>query len=84
MTEPAPETAPAPRRGRPRPDHTIAQDEKVFAAITGPMTRAQLATATELGPNQVYLSLYRLKRDGRIVRTRQGGEHVWAHVAAEG
>jgi len=84
VTEPAAEpTAAAARRGRPRPEHTIAQDEKVFAALTGPKTRAQLTTDTELGPNQVYLSLYRLKRDGRIVRTRQGGDHVWAHVSAE-
>lgn len=81
MTEPTPE-APAPaaaetRRGRPRPEATIERDKVVLAALAVPMTRGQLVDATGLTPNQVYLSLYRLRVNGDIVRDRSGAAHVW-------
>lgn len=76
------ETA-TPTRGRPRPAETIERDEKVFAALHEPRTLAQLAESTGLEKKQVYLSLYRLKRDRRAERSRNGGAHMWAKVGAE-
>jgi predicted Rossmann fold nucleotide-binding protein DprA/Smf involved in DNA uptake len=70
------------RRGRPRPDETITRDKQIFEHLDTGKTRAQLVEATGLTPNQVYLSLYRLNREGRIERARDGGAHVWTRVAA--
>ena len=79
MTEEA--AAPAQTRGRPRPDDTVARDEKVLAHIqgAGAQTRAQIATALEMEGKQVYLSLYRLHRDGKIQRS--GGS--WSAAGGE-
>jgi site-specific DNA-cytosine methylase len=74
-------TVAAPRRGRPRPPETQDRDEKVFAAITEPVTRGALALATGFDPKLVYLSLYRLRRDGLVQRRRENGAHVWAQTA---
>lgn len=92
MTEPtgeatAPAVAPAapaaPRRGRPRPDSTIQRDEQVAQAlVAGGKTREDLATETGLTKSEVYLSLHRLRRAGRVERTRDGGKHVWTQVQA--
>jgi predicted Rossmann fold nucleotide-binding protein DprA/Smf involved in DNA uptake len=76
------ETAVEGRKGRPRPQETIDRDELVYGALAEPKTKPGLVEATQLTANQVYLSLYRLKRDGRV--TRQSGEglngHIWAQV----
>jgi len=68
------------RRGRPRSADTIARDDKIWAALTSPMTREQIVANTGVAANEVYLSLYRLKRDGRIQRERAGAQHVWSQV----
>lgn len=67
MTEPE---APAASRGRPRPDATIERDKQVLAhlASTGPQDRAAIAEALKMEGKQVYLSLYRLNRDGAVLR----------------
>lgn len=67
-------------RGRPRPSDTIERDERVFAALDAPKTREALAAELELEPKQAYLSLWRLRKNGRITRTREGGAHVWTRV----
>ena len=72
MTEPS-ETAETPTagRGRPRPETTIERDAKVLEYLRGQesgVNRANIVAGTELPGNEVYLSLYRLKRDGKIVR----------------
>lgn len=56
--------AEAAQRGRPRPDATVTRDARVLEYLTanGAKTRAELATALEIGGNEVYLSLYRLSR----------------------
>lgn len=88
MTEPTgaavtPEPT-APRRGRPRPDSTIQRDEQVLAAIgTEGKTREDLATETGLTKSEVYLSLHRLRKQGKVERTRDGGKHVWAPTAQD-
>ena len=70
------------RRGRPRPLSTIERDRQVLAALAdGGQTREQLVEKTELTKSQVYLSLWRLRKDGAIERTRDGGKHLWAVAA---
>lgn len=82
MTEPTAE-ATAPRRGRPRPQSTIDRDQQVLQALAdGGKTREDLVTATGLGKNQVYLSLYRLRVAGQVERTRDGGKHLWKSTVA--
>lgn len=72
---------PAPtRRGRPRPVAVIERDEQVFNALTTPMTRTQLAEASGVPEDKVYLSMFRLRDSGRIRRERQGGNHVWTRT----
>jgi hypothetical protein len=69
MTEPeAPADA---KRGRPRPDATIERDKRVLEhlAAVGPQKRDDIAKALEMEGKQVYLSLYRLNRDGAILRS---------------
>lgn len=67
MTEPE---APAEKRGRPRPEATIERDKKVLEHLrtTGPQDRAAIAAGLEMEGKEVYLSLYRLNRDGEILR----------------
>lgn len=80
-TTEAPETAAETKRGRPRSQETLARDAQILEAIrnspTKP-TRESLAAATGLEGSKVYLSLFRLQRDGQVVRSRDGGQHVWS------
>jgi CRP-like cAMP-binding protein len=86
MTEPTPavestQAPEAPRRGRPRPDTTIQRDEQVRTAIGAEgKTREDLATETGLTKSEVYLSLHRLRKQGLVERTRDGGKHVWKYA----
>lgn len=80
MTEPV-ETDNA-RRGRPRPQATIDRDNLVFDALTEPMTKAALAEKMSLPASEVYLSLYRLRKDGRVARGASGNGRDWSRVEA--
>jgi hypothetical protein len=65
------------RPGRGRPSNTIERDEKVLAtldAASEPLTRDQLAEAAGVPSNEVYLSLYRLRRDGKAERLKDRGK----------
>jgi hypothetical protein len=71
-----------PRRGRPRPEETIRRDEQALEVIRaqgGTTTRNRLKDA--LGDNvklsQAYLTLWRLRAQGKLERVREGTEHVW-------
>jgi hypothetical protein len=75
---------PTPKRGRPRPQTVIERDEQVFNALTSPMTRGQLAEASGVPEDKVYLSMFRLRDAGRIRRERQGGAHVWTRTESAG
>lgn len=56
-------------KGRPRDEATIQRDEAVLAAIKeGPITRDQLATKLEIKGNLVYLSLWRLRNAGQVIK----------------
>jgi predicted Rossmann fold nucleotide-binding protein DprA/Smf involved in DNA uptake len=83
MTEPvAPETPAERRRGRPRPEATIERDQQVYAALeAGPKTKKELAEATALPANQVYLSIYRLRKSNQIKKV-EGKAHTWERVEA--
>lgn len=88
MTEPVAVADATAQRGRPRPTDTLERDERVFAALTEPKTREALvaefvSTEAPLDSKLVYLSLYRLRRDGRIKGERVDGAHKWARVATE-
>lgn len=80
MTESVAPEAPAERRrGRPRPEATIARDQQVFDALTEPKTKKELAEATGLPGNEVYLSIYRLRTGGQITKV-EGKAHTWQRV----
>jgi len=83
---PATEVAATPSgSGRPRPQATLDQDARVLAYLsdenveniaTG-KTKDELAATLELPPNKVYLSLWRLKRDGAVHKISAGGAARW-------
>jgi len=63
------------KRGRPRPQDVIDRDDVVLKAIAKDgSTNAELAEATGLAKNEVYLSVFRLRRDGKIVASEADGE----------
>lgn len=71
------------RRGRPRPGETIQRDELVITRLREagkPLTREEVATASELTPSLAYLSLWRLRNVGAVKRTHENGKHVWSVV----
>ncbi|MDJ1137939.1 helix-turn-helix domain-containing protein [Streptomyces iconiensis] len=74
-------TAPAPRRGRPRPSETISRDDRIYTLLAdGPLSRNELAAATGLEKSIVYLALARLRTAGRIRQCVRDGVIVWAHA----
>lgn len=76
-TEAAPVEA---RKGRPRPTDTIERDQRIFDELTEPLTRGALVEKTGMESKLVYLSLWRLNRDGRVKRERVDGAHKWSRV----
>lgn len=71
----------APRRGRPRPAETIERDERIYQLLAkSARSRGDLAHATDLTTDLVYLALTRLRRDGRVRQCLDGGVIVWSVV----
>lgn len=74
-------------RGRPRPQETIKRDARVLALLNekGPQSRNEVAEALGLEKVLAYLSLDRLRRDGKV-RTcadARPGSTLWsANVGA--
>lgn len=66
-------------RGRPRPIESIERDEKILKLLKGktPMTRNQIADKLDLRRGLVYLSLDRLRKEGRIDRIENDSRFVW-------
>jgi predicted Rossmann fold nucleotide-binding protein DprA/Smf involved in DNA uptake len=80
----APRDAEAPaRRGRPRSRETLQRDEVVLKALSdGPKTKEQLVEELKLKDTHVYLSLWRLRRDGQVERvSSEDARHLWQAVA---
>lgn len=77
-TEATEATTPEGGRGRPRPSATLERDEKVFEFLsTGGKTRPAVAEAFELSIAEAYLSLARLRTDGRVKSERRNGKMTW-------
>lgn len=55
-------------RGRPRPQETIERDERILSYLktSGPKSRNQLSEELGLDKTITYLSLDRLRRDGKV------------------
>lgn len=85
MTEATAETQERPRRGRPRPEETIERDTRALELIRtggGTTTRNKLqealgGEAAGVKLSQAYLTLWRLRQQGKLERVREGTEHVW-------
>jgi hypothetical protein len=67
------------RRGRPRSQETIQRDELVLKKLAeGPRTKEQLVQELGLKDTHVYLSLWRLRRDGHVERAAdEDSRHLW-------
>lgn len=82
MTEPEnAEGTPEAKKGRPRPAETLERDEKVLEFLNGqrdengaPVAKTRKEIEDGTGLDKVYLSLYRLNRDGKVER---GGKQAW-------
>lgn len=77
---------PTKRRGRPRPAETIDRDRRVLALLRkeGPLTRNEVAEKLELPKMVTWLSLDRLRKNGKVrTCTREGGGMVWSADAKE-
>lgn len=74
---------PAARRGRPRAQETINRDDAVLRALgDGPLTKEALVQKLGLKDTHVYLSLWRLRRDGKVEKVSDPDtRHLW-RVAA--
>lgn len=92
MTEPVMEFSDDPaqdgvktpaRRGRPRAQETINRDDAVLKALgDGPLTKEQLVQKLGLKDTHVYLSLWRLRRDGKVAKVSDPEtRHLWRAVA---
>lgn len=73
------------RRGRPRPQETLERDQRVYdhLGVAGPKTKKDLSTELGMTENAVYLSIYRLRRDGQIV-SAPGQRNVWQRADGTG
>jgi len=62
-------------RGRPRPQAVIDRDEAVFkiVASAGPtgITNEEISEQTGLERNETYLSVFRLRKEGRVSRLEE-------------
>jgi DNA-binding transcriptional ArsR family regulator len=74
------------KRGRPRPQDTVARDEAVAQLVRekGPLSRTQIAEQMGITPSIAYMSLFRLRRDGYVRRAAGAGgdakSHTWEIV----
>lgn len=94
MTDETPTTDETPQpsgRGRPRPQATIERDNNVLTFLQSQKdengafvgkTRDDIAKALDVEGKQVYLSLFRLNRDGKVQKG-VGSAHAWAAKSDE-
>lgn len=76
-------------RGRPRPEETIRRDERVLSLLKEQsMSRNRLweklsAEGDLVSPSQVWLSLDRLRKEGKVKLCQGIGERVWSREVDE-
>lgn len=69
-----------PPRGRPRPQEAIQRDEQILSLLKdGSKTRNELCELTGMDTSLMYLSLSRLRRQGRV-KLAEGspGKRQWS------
>lgn len=73
------------RRGRPRSEDALGRDNAVLAALgEGVKTREQLATEINQPGGLTYLSLYRLRKEGKVQRFEgEGVKRGWQLTSVE-
>lgn len=74
------------RRGRPRSQEAMGRDEAVFETLNDgvQLTRNEIAEKVGATGGLTYLSLYRLQREGRVVRVTDGTtRRAWRQSTAE-
>ena len=88
VQEPTSDEVPADKpvrgRGRPRPAEVKERDERVLVGVIAQpgSNRQALEDALGLTQNEVYMSLFRLRKEGKIEKRREGGKHAWYAVEA--
>jgi predicted transcriptional regulator len=73
-------------KGRPRPEDTVARDNRVLAALKqhGPQSRNDLANRLNEAYSLVYLSLTRLRDTEQVKRClNDAGDTVWSAAVEE-
>lgn len=75
-------------RGRPRPEETIRRDELVLSFLKEqPLSRnriwEKLSETETVSPSQVWLSLDRLRKEGKVKLCQGIGERVWSREVDE-
>lgn len=70
--------------GRPRVPEVVERDEAIFTQLRdgGPAQVRDLADATNYDRNKTYLSLWRLRKEGRVEYARHGAKRLWSVVEA--
>lgn len=74
------------RRGRPRSQEALTRDQQVLDTLAGgvQLTRNEIAEKVGFTGGLTYLSLYRLKRDGLVVRVSDGTtRRAWRQTTPE-
>lgn len=74
------------RRGRPRSQEAMERDQQVFSALDDGqvLTRNELAEKLGFTGGLTYLSLYRLVREGKVVRVADGTtRRAWRQTTPE-
>jgi predicted transcriptional regulator len=68
--------------GRPRVPEVVQRDEVVLKHVTsnGPIQVRDIAEALDIKKSSAYLSLWRLRREGKVVYNREGASRMWAVV----
>lgn len=68
--------------GRPRVKSVVERDESVYRQLTekGSLQVRDIAEAVGVGRNATYLSLWRLRREGRVAYKRDGALRLWSAV----
>lgn len=84
-TAEAAESQPHEKRGpgRPRIPEVIDRDNAVLTYLvnTGPAQVRVIAETTNYDKNKVYLSLWRLRKQGKVEYARAGAKRMWSVVA---
>lgn len=80
------ESGESSRRGRPRSQEAMNRDEAVFSTLNdgAQLTRNEIAEKVGFTGGLTYLSLYRLQREGRVVRVADGTtRRAWRQATPE-